>query len=186
MVRGSQAASRKSPVAKAAVDVAHRHARLRQSTHLPRGSPSVLTAPSPVGIAENQTARGRFLHFWLLSPKCKALTDKGKRSNKDWGHNVAKRRNKLSPPFQRRGTVWGTGAAKRQQRIIAGGEGRGFCGPNPRTKAEKAMRRDSGARRTWRVGVPSAILRALARARRVFTLVPGVAGRKKQRPSTPG
>ena len=67
------------------------------------------------GIAENQTTHGRFLYFGLLSPKCKALTDKGKRSNKDWGRNVAKRRNKLSPPFQRRGTVWGTGAAKRRK-----------------------------------------------------------------------
>ena len=106
-------------VAKAGVHVAHRHARLRQFTHLPRGSPSALTSPSPVGIAENQTTHGRFLYFWLLSQKCKALTDKGKRSNKDWGRNVAKRRNELSPPFQRRVTVWGTGAAKRQHELLA-------------------------------------------------------------------
>ena len=86
VVRLWQAAgSRKSPVAKAAVDVAHRHARLRQSTHLPRGSPSVLTSPSPVGIAGNQTTHGRFLYFGLVSQRCNALTDKGKRSNKDWG-----------------------------------------------------------------------------------------------------
>ena len=119
VVRRSQAASREPPVAKAAVHVAHRPARLGQSTHLPRGSPSVLTSPSPVGIAENQTAHGRFLYFGLLSQKCNALTDKGKRSNKDWGRNVAKRRNELSPPFQRRVTVWGRGAAKRQHQVLA-------------------------------------------------------------------
>jgi len=33
--------------------------------------------------------------------------------------------------------------------IIAGGEGRRSSGPNPRTKAKRAMRRDSGARRIW-------------------------------------
>jgi len=101
------------------VDVAHRHARLRQSTHLRRGSPSVLTSPSPAGIAKNQTTHGRFLYFWLLYQKCKASADKGKRSNKNWGRNVAKRRNELSPPFQRRGTVGGTGAAKRQHELLA-------------------------------------------------------------------
>jgi len=37
------------------------------------------------------------------------------------GRNVAKRRNELSPPFQRRGTVWGTGAAKRQHELLAAG-----------------------------------------------------------------
>ena len=113
------AASRKPPAAKAAVDVAHRPAPLRQSTHLPRGSPSVLTSPSPAGIAKNQTTHGRFLYFWLLSQKCNALTDRGRCSNKDWGRNVAKRRNELSPPFQRRGTVWGTSAAKRQHELLA-------------------------------------------------------------------
>ena len=49
------------------------------------------------------------------------MTDKGKRSNKDRGRNVAKRRNELSPPFQRRVTVWGTGAAKRQHELLAAG-----------------------------------------------------------------
>jgi hypothetical protein len=49
------------------------------------------------------------------------LTDKGKRSNEDRGRNVAKRRNELTPPFQRRVTVWGTGAAKRQHDLLAAG-----------------------------------------------------------------
>ena len=70
---------------------------------------------------------------------------------------------------------WHRGAVPR---IIAGGEGRGFCGPNPRIKAKEKC-----AATAAREGAASAILRAPAGARSMVMLVPGVAGRKNSGPN---
>ena len=69
---------------------------------------------------------------------------------------------------------WHRGAVPR---IIAGGEGRGFSGPNPRIKAKEKC-----AATAAREGVASAILRGPAGARSMVLLVPGVAGRKNGGP----